>query len=95
MTEKIIKGSWSKKEDETLQFLVEKYGAKNWRILSSFIPGRNGKQLRARWNDHLNPHIRVRKLLKYRKKTGLMRKSESLKKSKKNMEISGAIFQSF
>jgi len=36
---------------------VEKYGASNWKYLSSNLGGRTGKQCRERWFNHLCPDI--------------------------------------
>ena len=38
--------------------MVKKYGAKNWSVISSHLPGRIGKQCRERWHNHLNPDIK-------------------------------------
>lgn len=38
--------------------MVHKYGAKNWSLIASHLPGRIGKQCRERWHNHLNPDIK-------------------------------------
>lgn len=38
--------------------LVKKYGPKNWSVISSYLPGRIGKQCWERWHNHLNPEIK-------------------------------------
>lgn len=38
--------------------MVEKHGAKKWSFISSFLPGRIGKQCRERWYNHLNPYVK-------------------------------------
>ncbi|XP_015898289.3 transcription factor MYB3R-1 isoform X2 [Ziziphus jujuba] len=53
----LIKGPWSKEEDEVIVALVNKYGAKKWSIIAEALPGRIGKQCRERWHNHLNPAI--------------------------------------
>ncbi|KAF3441924.1 hypothetical protein FNV43_RR15839 [Rhamnella rubrinervis] len=53
----LIKGPWSKEEDEVIIALVNKYGAKKWSIIAEALPGRIGKQCRERWHNHLNPAI--------------------------------------
>lgn len=51
------KGTWTQAEDSQVQSLVSKLGAKHWTIIANFLPGRNGKQCRERWHNHLNPTI--------------------------------------
>jgi hypothetical protein len=52
----IVKGSWTNEEDEFLKSLLERYG-KNWSIISKFMPSRNGKQIRDRFLNYLDPDI--------------------------------------
>lgn len=51
------KGPWSSEEDERLVSLVKKFGAKNWSLISSMIPGRLGKSCRLRWSNQLSPEV--------------------------------------
>uniref|UniRef100_A0A5B6ZFI0 Putative myb-related protein 3R-1-like isoform X1 n=1 Tax=Davidia involucrata TaxID=16924 RepID=A0A5B6ZFI0_DAVIN len=53
----LVKGPWSKEEDEIIIELVNKYGAKKWSTIAQHLPGRIGKQCRERWHNHLNPGI--------------------------------------
>ncbi|XP_022854928.1 transcription factor MYB3R-1-like [Olea europaea var. sylvestris] len=53
----LIKGPWSKEEDEIIIDLVKKYGPKKWSTIAQHLPGRIGKQCRERWHNHLNPGI--------------------------------------
>ncbi|KAL7598188.1 hypothetical protein Lser_V15G22042 [Lactuca serriola] len=53
----LVKGPWSKEEDEELLQLVEQYGPKKWSTIAQQLPGRIGKQCRERWHNHLNPAI--------------------------------------
>jgi len=55
---KLVKGSWTKEEDEQLRGLVGQYGPKNWSTIASHLNGRIGKQCRERWYNHLDPQIR-------------------------------------
>lgn len=55
-----IKGPWSPEEDELLQKLVEKHGARNWSLISKSIPGRSGKSCRLRWCNQLSPQVEHR-----------------------------------
>ncbi|XP_077226167.1 transcription factor MYB3R-2-like [Tasmannia lanceolata] len=54
----LIKGPWTKEEDDCIIGLVEKYGCKKWSIIAKSLPGRIGKQCRERWHNHLNPAIK-------------------------------------
>lgn len=38
--------------------LVTKHGAEKWTTIANHLPGREGKQCRERWHNHLNPHIK-------------------------------------
>ncbi|KAM6924409.1 v-myb avian myeloblastosis viral oncogene homolog-like 2a [Xenentodon cancila] len=53
----LIKGHWSKEEDEKILELVSKHG-KNWAFIAKQLKGRLGKQCRERWNNHLDPIIK-------------------------------------
>ncbi|XP_054161351.1 myb-related protein B-like isoform X2 [Oppia nitens] len=54
---KLIKGPWTKQEDDKVIELVEKYGPKKWTLIAKQLEGRIGKQCRERWHNHLNPDI--------------------------------------
>jgi len=54
---KLIKGPWTKEEDEKVIDLVRKYGPKKWTLIARQLDGRIGKQCRERWHNHLNPEI--------------------------------------
>jgi len=53
----IIKGSWKKEEDFRIIDLVHKYG-KAWSKISKILGTRNGKQIRDRFINVLDPEIR-------------------------------------
>ena len=53
----IIKGSWKKEEDQDILRLVHKYG-KAWSKISKMLNTRNGKQIRDRFINVLDPEIR-------------------------------------
>ena len=53
----IIKGSWKKEEDQEILRLVHKYG-KSWSKISKILNTRNGKQIRDRFINVLDPEIR-------------------------------------
>lgn len=54
----LVKGPWTKEEDEKVVELVEKYGPKKWTLIARHLRGRIGKQCRERWHNHLNPEIK-------------------------------------
>ncbi|KAL5181887.1 Transcription factor MYB3R-5 [Glycine soja] len=54
----LVKGSWTKKEDDRLIELVRKYGIKRWFFIAKYLPGRIGKQCRERWHNHLDPTVK-------------------------------------
>lgn len=55
-----IKGPWSAEEDKILTKLVEKYGPRNWSLISKYIKGRSGKSCRLRWCNQLSPNVEHR-----------------------------------
>ncbi|XWS25672.1 hypothetical protein CRYUN_Cryun27aG0087700 [Craigia yunnanensis] len=55
-----IKGPWSAEEDRILTRLVEKYGPRNWSLISRYIKGRSGKSCRLRWCNQLSPNVEHR-----------------------------------
>ena len=54
------KKTWDSETDEILLKLIKVNGACNWTNLSSYIPGRDGKQCRERWANQLNPLVNYR-----------------------------------
>ncbi|KAF3446698.1 hypothetical protein FNV43_RR11878 [Rhamnella rubrinervis] len=55
-----IKGPWSAEEDRVLTRLVERYGPRNWSLISRYIKGRSGKSCRLRWCNQLSPSVEHR-----------------------------------
>jgi len=53
----IVKGSWSREEDEQIIELVEIFG-KSWSKISKVLVTRNGKQIRDRFINVLDPEIK-------------------------------------
>ena len=55
---------WSPDQDEAIVKLVGVHGTKKWAIIAKLleedygVSGRSGKQIRERWNNHLNPEIK-------------------------------------
>ncbi|ACO67200.1 predicted protein, partial [Micromonas commoda] len=54
----LVKGPWTKEEDDKIIELVGQLGAKQWSKIAQQLPGRIGKQCRERWYNHLNPEIK-------------------------------------
>ncbi|KAI3474095.1 hypothetical protein Pfo_028883 [Paulownia fortunei] len=42
----LVKGSWTREEDEKIKGLVAKYGPTKWSVIAKSLPGRIGKQCR-------------------------------------------------
>ncbi|XP_033943909.1 v-myb avian myeloblastosis viral oncogene homolog-like 2a isoform X1 [Pseudochaenichthys georgianus] len=54
----LVKGFWTKEEDEMIVELVGKYGNKQWSLIAGHLKGRLGKRCRERWHNHLDPLIK-------------------------------------
>jgi hypothetical protein len=54
---KMHKQYWTKEEDEKLQTLVDKHGAKNWKRIASYFDNRTDVQCLHRWQKVLNPEL--------------------------------------
>ncbi|GAA6220069.1 uncharacterized protein LOC108891641 isoform X1 [Lates japonicus] len=54
----LVKGYWSKEEDEKIIELVGIYGTKHWTLIARHLKGRVGKQCRERWHNHLDPLVK-------------------------------------
>jgi hypothetical protein len=53
-----IKGGWTEDEDRKLTELVNQFGeTRDWKTISSMLPGRNAKQCRERYVSHLDPSL--------------------------------------
>jgi hypothetical protein len=53
----LVKGSWTREEDEIIIAWVRTHGPTNWTKLAENMPGRIGKQCRERWHNGLNPDL--------------------------------------
>ena len=51
------KGSWTPEEDNILRDKRQQYGRK-WSKIASYLPGRQGKQCRERYVNHLDPNLK-------------------------------------
>jgi len=56
-TQPLIKGAWTRAEDDLLRFIVTKSGAKRWSKIAEHIPRRNAKQCRERWVNNLDSSV--------------------------------------
>ena len=54
----VRKRPWTQLEDVMLTKLVNRIGSQKWSEIAKRIKGREGKQCRERWHNHLNPQIR-------------------------------------
>lgn len=53
----LIKGSWTREEDEIILKYVSENGDKDWAKLALLLRGRTGKQCRERFKNHLDPNV--------------------------------------
>jgi pre-mRNA-splicing factor CDC5/CEF1 len=51
-------GVWKNSEDEIVKAAVMKYGLQQWARVSSLLPRKTAKQVKARWYEWLDPSIR-------------------------------------
>lgn len=58
LSPELIKGPWTKEEDQRVIELVQRYGPKRWSVIAKHLRGRIGKQCRERWHNHLNPEVK-------------------------------------
>lgn len=56
-TDKSVKNKWTPEEDENLKILVTNFGKKDWKTISSFLPGRTEPQCMSRWKKSLDPDL--------------------------------------
>lgn len=54
----LIKGSWTREEDETIIAYVNEHGNKDWAKLALILKGRTGKQCRERFKNHLDSSVK-------------------------------------
>jgi len=52
------KKPWLPEEDLKLVNVVMRQGPRHWSVVATYLPGRNGKQCRERWHNHVGPDIR-------------------------------------
>ncbi|MCO5580292.1 hypothetical protein L7F22_034158 [Adiantum nelumboides] len=51
----IMRGAWTREEDEQLRAAVQQYGDQDWLSVASELEGRTGPQCWNRWHKSLNP----------------------------------------
>ena len=51
------KCKFTPEEDKILVSVVEKLGAKKWKLIATFIPGRTARQCRDRYANYLRPNL--------------------------------------
>ena len=54
----IVRGSWTREEDEKIKNWVQEHGPTQWSTLAELLPGRIPKQCRERWCNRLDPNIK-------------------------------------
>jgi hypothetical protein len=54
---RLVKGSWTREEDEIILGFVQSNGDKDWAKLAGLLSGRTGKQCRERFKNHLDPSL--------------------------------------
>lgn len=54
---RLVKGSWTREEDEAILAFVQENGDKDWSKLAVMLNGRTGKQCRERFKNHLDPSL--------------------------------------
>ena len=50
---------WTINEDIILCRLIKEFGENNWSLISEKMDGRNQRQCKDRWNNYLNPNLKV------------------------------------
>jgi hypothetical protein len=54
---RLVKGSWTHEEDESIIKYVQEFGDKAWAGLACILPERTGKQCRERYKNHLDTSV--------------------------------------
>ena len=54
MNPDLVKGPWTKEQDQKVIELV----TKQWTLSAKHLKGRPGRQCRERWHNHLNPEVK-------------------------------------
>uniref|UniRef100_A0A0E0HY66 Uncharacterized protein n=1 Tax=Oryza nivara TaxID=4536 RepID=A0A0E0HY66_ORYNI len=55
----LIKGGWTREEDEVLRQMVRHHGDCKWTEIAKSLPSQTGKQCRERWTNHLYSEIKI------------------------------------
>lgn len=86
LSPEIVKGKWTKEEDEALVNAVKIYGKGSWNKIKKHVPGRNGFQCRERYLYCLEHGIYSRKIYSRKKSP-----NTSTAEEKKKMECKEAV----
>jgi hypothetical protein len=54
---RLVKGCWTREEDEIIVHFVETHGDKDWAKLALLLEGRTGKQCRERYRNNLDASV--------------------------------------
>jgi len=54
----LVKGPWSRQEDEQVLEWVQQHGANEWAGCAEQVTGRSSKQCRERWTNTLDPNVK-------------------------------------
>jgi hypothetical protein len=54
---RLVKGCWTREEDETIVSYVKEHGDKDWAKLALLLESRTGKQCRERYRNHLDTSV--------------------------------------
>jgi len=54
---RLVKGSWTRDEDQAIIGFVGVHGDRDWARLAATLNGRTGKQCRERFKNHLDPSL--------------------------------------
>jgi hypothetical protein len=55
---RLVKGCWTREEDEAIINFVDAHGDKDWASLALLLAGRTGKQCRERYRNHLDTSVK-------------------------------------
>jgi hypothetical protein len=55
----MMKLKFTEEEDDILGRLVRKFGTNNWKQVAQLMRTRNARQCRERWNNYINPALRM------------------------------------
>ncbi|URE48793.1 hypothetical protein MUK42_14582 [Musa troglodytarum] len=85
----LVKGPWSKEEDEIIIDMVKKFGPKKWSAIAQALPGRIGKQCRERTDNAIKNHWNssVKKKINLYLASGLLSEFQGLPHTKSSAQV--------